>query len=1186
MPTAGLPRTPYVGLVPYSEADAPFFFGREDDEQIVAGNLRAARLTVVYGPSGVGKTSLLSAGVIHDLRALVARNAATEGDRAPFAICAFRAWRDEPLPALAEAIRRSAVEALAGEELAPWRPGEPFLESVRAWTERVRTLLVCLDQFEDYFLYHPDEDGEGTFAVEFPRVVNEPNLRVNFLLAIREDAWAKLDRFEGRIPRLFGNYVRVEHLDREAAREAIEGPISEWNRHLPSEEEAYTIEPELVGAVIDAVGAGRLALSEGGEQALAEAHAGNAVEATFLQLVMERLWRATLEAGARQLTLGRLEALGGAERIVESHLAGVLAGLTAREQEIAAGIFRFMVTRSKTKIAHAASDLADWVKRPQGEVEPVLERLSRGQAGRILRPLAPVEGESEAMRYELFHDVLAEPILEWCRVYEQERTRRATRRRYARIGAALLSLLVVFAGLAAWALQQRSEANRARKAAEEQQALALSRELAANSIGELSTDPELGLVLALEAARRAPTAQARDALRRALLASHIRPPRIDIDTEREFALSPDGALLVGGREDEKMRVWNLATGRVAKALGAAYETAAFGPDGRFLVAVGDRRVDLWSVDRWQLVASFPVPAVEPGSGIAAAVGPDGSLVVVGNRKGGVRVWDVAQRRVVSTVGASGARTATALFSPDGRYVAIFTLTFSSSGILTSATRLWDTRTRRPVARFANRDLPRARIFRERYLVTPDQIFQAPPGRRLVMPPGAWERAALSPDGTLLATASGPGPQRYPTTLWRAATATQLARLHAPEAETGNSIAFSPDGHLVVTGGVNGAAIWAASTGERVVDLRQPEATIEAAFRSDGRRLVTVDESGAKTWEVPVPIVSRVGSKGQQPTFVGFRRGRPFVILRSLRRRGPRAEVWEAASDQAPLRWRKLQQLQSFPQPGYVSDDGALMLAERPGGGSVVLRVPTGDRLLDITFSGGESEFLGFAPNHAYLLVGTGLFQEAANARLFLWDLRRRRLLARLKPPRGYDSSAAVSSTGTIGVGAFGRLFIWSPGAPKWTLVTEKFLGSPFEFSPDGRYLVGEEEGTNEPRAEVVDMQTGKGVLLRGHRGQVMGARFSADSTFVVTVSQDGTARIWDARTGEELETLEVAGEDLPVVPAFSTDDRHVITAGPENSIRIYACDVCQPLEGLIQLAESRITRKLTTDERRKYLPDL
>ena len=85
---------------------------------------------------------------------------------------------------------------------------------LRAWTEHVRRLLVVLDQFEDYFLYHPAEDGEDTFAVQFPQIVNEPNLRVNFIVSFREDAWASLDRFKGRIPDLFANYVRIEHLNR------------------------------------------------------------------------------------------------------------------------------------------------------------------------------------------------------------------------------------------------------------------------------------------------------------------------------------------------------------------------------------------------------------------------------------------------------------------------------------------------------------------------------------------------------------------------------------------------------------------------------------------------------------------------------------------------------------------------------------------------------------------------------------------------------------------------------------------------------------------------------------------------------------------------------------------------------------------------------------------------------------
>src|SRR6187431_770108 len=59
---------PYVGLRPYGEADRDFFFGREEDEAVIYANAVATRLTVLYGPSGVGKSSLLRAGVIPHVR--------------------------------------------------------------------------------------------------------------------------------------------------------------------------------------------------------------------------------------------------------------------------------------------------------------------------------------------------------------------------------------------------------------------------------------------------------------------------------------------------------------------------------------------------------------------------------------------------------------------------------------------------------------------------------------------------------------------------------------------------------------------------------------------------------------------------------------------------------------------------------------------------------------------------------------------------------------------------------------------------------------------------------------------------------------------------------------------------------------------------------------------------------------
>ena len=68
--SATLPASPYKGLAPFDQThlDALFFFGREQDVEIVCANVLASRLTVLYGPSGVGKSSLLAAAVARRLR--------------------------------------------------------------------------------------------------------------------------------------------------------------------------------------------------------------------------------------------------------------------------------------------------------------------------------------------------------------------------------------------------------------------------------------------------------------------------------------------------------------------------------------------------------------------------------------------------------------------------------------------------------------------------------------------------------------------------------------------------------------------------------------------------------------------------------------------------------------------------------------------------------------------------------------------------------------------------------------------------------------------------------------------------------------------------------------------------------------------------------------------------------------
>lgn len=489
MSAAAPRRSPYVGLVPYSEEDWEYFFGREAETELIIANLTAARLTLLYGASGVGKSSVLRAGVAHRLRQLAAENRAARGTP-EFALVIYNAWRDDPLAGLLRAAREAAGR-FTGAAVEPPPPGAALADALRAWSTLAGgELLVILDQFEEYFLYHGAADGPGSFAVEFPRLVNREDLRVNFLVAIREDALARLDRFKGRIPNLFENYLRLQHLGLDAAQDAVRKPVERFNARYPGE--AVAIDDALVPEVLAQT---RADLMRGGRMAEApEGAAAARIETPYLQMVMTRLWDEEQAAGSRRLRRETFtDTLGGAERIVRTHLDREMARLAPGEQDLAAQAFRFLVTRSGTKIALSVEDLAGYTELPPPTLAPVLGRLAAGEC-RILRPV-PVPDRAEATRYEIFHDVLGPAIADWRRRHEalkeqeairreEEERRRAElqaaedrrekeRSRFLKIGASVLAagVLALLGALgAAW--QQRDDAIKSREEARNAQAQA------------------------------------------------------------------------------------------------------------------------------------------------------------------------------------------------------------------------------------------------------------------------------------------------------------------------------------------------------------------------------------------------------------------------------------------------------------------------------------------------------------------------------------------------------------------------------------------------------------------------------------------------------------------------------------------------------------------------------------------
>lgn len=757
--SVGTRSTPYQGLIPYGEDDAAFFFGRGRETRLIAANLFAAPLTLLFGPSGVGKTSVLEAGAVHALRR-----------RDDLLVVVFRSWLADPahgLDPVAGLREETAREARAARADIALPDSAPLGDYFAACAEQLgRRVMIILDQFEEYFVYWPEQ---SPFELEFARAVTQSDVPVSFLVSVREDALARLDRLEGRVPNLFENFLRVDHLDRDAAREAIVGPIEMWNKLQPPHDEVK-IETALVEEVLTQVEAGKVLVGPAGV-GVAGGAAANRIETPYLQLVLTRLWDEEMRAGSKTLRLATLNGLGGAQRIVRTHLDAALGSLSRAEQRVAASVFRYLVTPSGTKIAHRVSDLADYAELGVTDVEPVLAKLAGGV--RIVRSV----GDSS---YEIYHDVLAAAILDWRARYaaaELERKRRLRRR----IGvAALVTLLGTgfAAALAAW----RISADRATQAQEE--VAALSRAVA---------------------------------YYRSLLIGHE-------GAVRSAAFSPDGQLVVTAGVDGTARVWRWASQRdrerpplavLGSRSAAPLQQASFDRRGHVVTGSEDGVVEIWD---WR--AGRRVRTVESTSSAeltSASLDVRGDRLLISSADGAVEVWDLATGRMARPLVSRRSAVRAAAFSPDGKLV----VTASDDG----AARVWGSAGNILAVLRAGGPLSAAAFSPDGTLVVTAgdpgvaQVWEWRSGKRLVILPHEDVRAAgFGSDGELVVTAGSDGTAQ----VWDWEARRQLSALRG-HGDSLNQAAFSPNGRLVATASDDATArVWTVVRPDmaiRIVDWR-------------------------------------------------------------------------------------------------------------------------------------------------------------------------------------------------------------------------------------------------------------------------------------------------------------------------------------------------------------------------------
>jgi WD40 repeat protein len=700
---------PYPGLSSFTEADAGRFFGRESEIAALWENLRRQHLLAVIGPSGVGKTSFLRAGVVPQRPAGWTAVYFTPGAG--------------PVGALARALTallRTDADAMAdlvqgALDLDPAAGDERLLSAVSRWTKKAGAALLVVDQFEELFTSNPKET-QDRFAFLLGRLADEAGVHV--LLSMRDDFLFRCAERPALAP-VFHDLTPLTPPSPESLRRALVEPAARLGVRFEDE----SLAAEMVAAVEKERGA-----------------------LPLLAFAVSRLWEER-DRDRQLLTRSAYERIGGVAGALAQHAEATLRAVGPEQDAVVREIFRNLVTSEGTRAAPEREELLSVFAAPLSQAAAAEAVLDALVASRLLTeyealalPLSPGDRDKEAgegasrgsPRIEIVHESLlthwprlerwlaqdaegallrdqlrqaarlwAEkgrpPGLLWTgrayREYAVWRERymgglsgveegfaremvslagRQRRRRRFLVGA---TLVLLAAGLWTTAtLWRRSEGARRQAVAETHRAEASK--LVALAEVRLQEDPTEALALTIASLDEADTAEARAFVMKALWEA---PPSFDLTgASRVPAFSPDGKWLAAAGHGPDALVWS-EDGRgplvlpghdpsprgTNFALWASKDLLATGlnfmigsrahiwslPEGRRVRTIDFGGPTYWQVGPRQLLAE----TLESGSAEKPEVGllrswalPDGEAVVLGR---------VDWRKV---------GTRSTFFSPDGR----------------------------------------------------------------------------------------------------------------------------------------------------------------------------------------------------------------------------------------------------------------------------------------------------------------------------------------------------------------------------------------------------------------------------------------------------------------------------------------------------------------------------------------